>query len=233
MENAIELLKTLDYGSKIEPLKEIDDAIAAAHNDAEATKKIEHALLGVLKDGSSLNGKDYACRKLKLVAGKDSVEVLAGMLGDEKHSHMARFVLQAMPGAEAGQALIASLSKLSGSQQAGVIGSLGCRQDESAVSALATLLGGSDGAAANAAAKALGAIRSKAAGKALAEAKPHADAAAHATDAMFACAEGLLASGDKVSALSIYKKLASGSPPKHVKLAATRGMLACAGKKSA
>ena len=35
--------------------------------------------------------------------------------------------------------------------------------------------------------------------------------------------------GDKVSALSIYKRLAKGQQPKHVRLAATRGMLACAG----
>jgi hypothetical protein len=46
-----------------------------------------------------------------------------------------------------------------------------------------------------------------------------------------ACAEGLLGDGKTVEALVIYKGLANENQPKHVRLAATRGMLACAGKK--
>jgi hypothetical protein len=52
-----------------------------------------------------------------------------------------------------------------------------------------------------------------------------------AVDASLACAESLLAAGKNLDALAIYKGLAAGDPPKHVKLAATRGMLACTSKK--
>ena len=47
------------------------------------------------------------------------------------------------------------------------------------------------------------------------------------TDASLACAEALLADGKKAEALAIYKGFASDDQPKHVRLAATRGMLAC------
>ena len=44
-------------------------------------------------------------------------------------------------------------------------------------------------------------------------------------------AEALLADGNKKDALPIYKSLATAAgQPKHVKVAATRGILACAGK---
>ena len=87
-----------------------------------------------------------------------------------------------------------------------------------------------DAAVAKSAAYALGAIRSSDAAKALAAAKPTSEVKAAATDASLSCAEALLAEGKKAEALTIYKGFASDDQPKHVKLAATRGMLACAGK---
>ncbi len=91
---------------------------------------------------------------------------------------------------------------------------------------LAALLGDSDASIARAAAIALGAIRSPEAAKALAGAKP----TAIVTDASLACAEEFLADGKKAEALATYKRLLKEDHPKHIKLAATRGMLACAGK---
>ena len=69
------------------------------------------------------------------------------------------------------------------------------------------------------------------AAKALADAKPADAAKQAATDARFACAEALLAAGKKDEALAIYKTFVGPDQPKQAKLAATRGMLACAGKK--
>jgi hypothetical protein len=65
----------------------------------------------------------------------------------------------------------------------------------------------------------------------LAAAKPSAEVKPAVTDASLACAESLLADGKNLDALAIYKGLVAGDPPKHVKLAASRGMLACASKK--
>lgn len=233
LEKALETLKTLKYGDDIASLTELDDAIAKAHGNEAATQEIETGLLSILNGESTHNAKDYACRKLKLVASEASVATLEKMLHDEKLSHMARFALQAMPAAGASKALLNALPKLSGTLKAGVIGSLGVRQDNGAVSTLASLLTNSDATVAKAAASALGAIGSKDAAKALSNAKPHNDAIATAIDSSLACAEKLLAGGDKTGALMIYNQLSKGDQPKHIQLAARRGKLACARKKSA
>jgi hypothetical protein len=94
------------------------------------------------------------------------------------------------------------------------------------------LLSGGDEKVAVAAASALGDLRGSEAAKALAAAKPGSDAVRLAvTDARMSCAEGLLAAGKSAEALLIYKSLTGDEQPKHVKLGATRGVLACAGKK--
>ena len=150
------------------------------------------------------------------------------MLSDPNHSHMARYALESMPNDAAGDALRTALGKLSGKLKIGVIGSLGVRRDDKCVPELQKLVGDSDGAVAKSAARALAAIRTPAAAKALMAAVPNEAAAAATTDAMLATAEKLLEGGDTNGALLVYTKLAS-SPLKHVKLAATNGMLACAG----
>jgi len=51
-----------------------------------------------------------------------------------------------------------------------------------------------------------------------------------AIDAQLTCAEALLAENKRAEALAIYKSLASDDRSKLVRLAATRGILACAAK---
>src|SRR5690606_21601724 len=130
----------------------------------------------------------------------------------------------------ASQTLRDALPKVSPELKVGVISSLGARRDAASVPALAALLADSNPAVACAAARALGAIRTAEAAKALASATPNAEAKSAATDASLACAEGLLAAGDKGQTLLIYKKFTGEDQPKFVRLAATRGMLACAGQ---
>ena len=125
-----------------------------------------------------------------------------------------------------------SLAKSQGPQLLGVISSLGSRLESASIPALAGLLANADEKVGIAAAAALGAIRNSDAAKALRGAKPASDSAKLAViDARLACAEGLLAHGQAAEALPIYKSLVGDDVPKHVKLGATRGILACAGKK--
>ncbi len=95
--------------------------------------------------------------------------------------------------------------------------------------ALARLLGDHDAGIARAAALALGDIRTPEAAEALTSSKPNPEVRSAVTDASLACAEAMLAAGKKAAALAIYKGFAKDDQPKHVRLAATRGMLACAG----
>lgn len=231
LDKAFESLKTYDWGQDRKQLNPIDDAVVATHGDAAARLELENRLAEALKTELSFDAKQFLCRKLMVVGTAASVPVLADLLPDEKLSHMARYALERIPAPEAGKALRDALPKLSGKLKIGVISSLGVRQESDSVAALAGLLGDSDASVAQAAAAGLGAIRSPEAANALSDAKPSAQAKSAIADAKLSCAEALLDGGNTKQALLVYRSLASSDQPKHVKVAATRGMLACASKK--
>jgi len=232
LDKGFEALKTYDWGDDRGPLTAIDDAVVASHDDAEARKALETRLAEVLKTDAPRAAKDYVCRKLSLIGGEGCVPTVAGLLTDEKLSHMARYALERIPCDCAVDAMRDAMGKVKGKLKIGMINSLGVRRDAEATGALVALLGDSDQAIAAAAAAALGKIGSPEAAKALTsfEAKAPAALKLPAADALLACAEQLLADGKKADAMRIYTSLAK-SEIKHVKLAATRGMLAATGKK--
>lgn len=225
MKEAIQKLQTYNWGDDRNALNPIDEAIVASHGDANARREIELALIEVLHSDATRNAKDYVCRQLKIIGTDASVPPLAAMLGDENHSHMARYALQSIPGELASEALVDALGDrlVADELKVGVIGSLGARGDNSAVAALGKLLGDGNSQLATAAANALGAIGSTDAVKVLASVQPN-DAV---MNAMLCCAEGMLRSGDKSGAKAIYQKMMT-SESKQFKLAATRGVLECA-----
>jgi HEAT repeat protein len=231
LDKAIETLKTYDWGQDPKTIAPIDEAILATHDDAAKRKELENQLAALLATDATLDGKQNVCRYLKIIGTEASVPALAALLPDEKLSHMGRFALQTNPAPQAAAALREALPKLSGNLKIGVISSLGARGDNESVAALAELIGDGDAAVATAAAHALGAIRSPEAAKAVSQSTPDASVQPAVTDASLACAEALLSAGKNIDALAIYKKLTGDTQPKHVRLAATRGMLACAGKK--
>ncbi len=232
LDQAFDALKTYDWGVDPKVLKPIDDAVVDTRGDAGAHKDLETRLAAVLKADVPRDAKDYVCRKLRIIGTKESVPTLAALLPQEEHSHMARYALESMSAPEAGNALRDALSKVSAELQIGVISSLGVRGEAESVGPLSALLSAADTAVARAAAFALGDIRTAAASQALAKAKPATEVKSAATDASLSCAEALLADGKKTEALMIYKGLSGEDQPKHVRLAATRGMLNCAGKSS-
>jgi HEAT repeat protein len=231
LDQAIEALNKYDWGMDPKMLQPIEEAVVATHGDAAARKELEGKLAALLKTGISRDAKDYICRRLMVIGTAASVPALAELLADKDNSHMARFALERIPMSEAAEALRAALPKLAGALKVGVIASLGARHDAASVATLAALLSDADTAVARSAALALGAIRTPEAAKALAQAKPTDAVVKSATvDASLACAEGMLASGKKAEAQMIYRSLAGEGQPKHVRLAATRGMLSVAGR---
>jgi HEAT repeat protein len=229
LDQSFDALETFDWGSDPQVLQAIDEAIVASEDNASARRELEERLLAALQSDIPRAAQDFVCRKLRAIGTARSVATLAGLLGNEELSHLSRYALERLPAPEASAALRNALPQVSGKLKAGVIASLGVRRDNAAVNALAAMLSDPDALVAVAAAQALGAIRSAHAAKALESATPNAAAAPAATDALLACAEQLLKDGNARNALAIYRRLASGTPPKHVQLAATRGMLACAG----
>jgi HEAT repeat protein len=232
LDQAFEALKTFDWGADSAPLAAIDEAVVKSAEDAGVQKDLESRLTAVLTMDVPRDAKDYVCRQLMVVGTAASAGALGKLLGSSDSAHMARYALERMPAPEASQALRDALPTLAGTLQIGVISSLGVRKDAASIPALASLLSNVDPAIARAAAIALGDIGSADAGQALAAAKSSApEASLAATDGQLACAEALLAAGNKADALAIYQRIAGQEQAKHLRLAATRGMLACAAQK--
>lgn len=226
-------LAAFDWGADAAPLARIDTAVVACHRDAALTADLEKRLGTIVGGKASRAAKEYACRKLALIGTAASVPVLAPLLVDPAESHMARFALERIPSPAAGDALRTALGAAKGDLAIGMISSLANRRDVASVKPLAALLG-SEPQTAAAAAAALGRIATPEAAAALAAAKPAADPVADAViDARLACADALLAAGDRAAAKAIYEALAAtGAPPKTprtraVRVAAKSGLLAC------
>lgn len=234
LDNALTALKSFDTGADLKILKPIDDAVIALQGDKAALEDLETKLVAMLPTDASRPAKDYVCRKLMRIGTAKSVPALAGLLADKDNSHMARYALERIPAPEAAKALQEALPKLNGTLKIGAISSLGARRDAASVPSLSALLGDDDKAIACAAACALGDIGNAEAAKVLVEAskKSSEGVKAAVADAALACAERLLADGKKTEALQVYKAFMGEGQPKHVRMAATRGMLSVAEKKN-
>jgi len=230
---ALETLKTYDWGSDRKILNPIDQAIIATQNDAAARKTLEQGLVRVLAGGISRSAQDYVCRKLRIVGTARSVEALAALLPDEQTSHIARYALASIPDAKATEAMRDALQSVGDKLKPGIIGSLGVRRDKKSVKAMSKLLDDSDVQIAQAAAHSLALIGTSAAAMRLTSFAKNTPGNMKVTvaDACLICAEQLLADGKKTEAIAIYKELNSDDQPKHVKVAATKGMLIAAAKK--
>ena len=233
LDTAFEALKTFDWGSDLAALAPIEDAAIAAHEKPDVGKDLESRLVAALQSELSLDAQEYVCRKLAMVGTAAAVPSLAVLLVKKEISHMARFALERIPAPEAGQALRDALPKVSGPVKIGVISSLGARRDSAAVTAMGGLLNDSDPAIARAATLALGAIGNAESAAALQLAQ-QASSGNPLTliDALLSCAEALLAGNKPADASAIYKTFAEANQPRLVRLAAARGLLACASKQA-
>ena len=227
-DRAFEVLETYDWGSDRAPLQALDRAVSGAHGDEAAARQLESRLVEALEAATTRAAKDYLCRQLSLIGSAACVPAVAELLAQDATSHMARYALQRIPDPAAAAALREALSQVEGNLKIGVIHSLGARRDGDSAATLIELLDAADQRVAAAAAAALGSIANPAAREALAEFQQRAPQALQlaAADAYLACAERLLAEGDRVQATAIYRALATADQPAHIRLAATRGLLA-------
>ena len=189
----------------------------------------EADLLAVLKNPeANFLEKQNACRDLVLAGTAEAVPVLAGLLGDEKLSHMARMALEPIPDPSVDAALRDALAKVTGRPLLGVIASIGVRHDETALPALAVLLSNQDDAVADAAARALGTIGSAQAAQALQSALGGKEVSPARTksfcEGLFRCAESLNKGGKTAESQAIYDAIAAlDKTPHQIRTAALRG----------
>lgn len=224
---AFRQLRTYEWGTSREAFNVIDEAITASLDDPGARRGLEARLVALLKSDAGYAGKQRACRKLSRIGSAGAVPALAALLADEKLSHMARYALERMPCPEATDALRGALPRVKSRLKAGVIVSLGARGDRRAVSRIAELVKSRDVNLARAAISALGRIGGAAAARVLSGARVPAELEARRADACLMCAEGLLAEDKPREALPIYEKMSAPDSPKHVRIAAFPGLIAC------
>jgi HEAT repeat protein len=233
VDKAFETLKTYDWGDDPETLKPIDQAIIATHDDDAARKALEKHLVDALTSGISRSAQDHVCRRLRVVGTAQSIEALASLLPVENTSHIARYALERIPNEKAVEVMRDALPKVSSKLKPGIIGSLGKRRDQKSIAAISKYLGDSDVQVAKAAAESLGLMGTPAAAEELARFAKNApdNMKMPVGDARLACAERLLADGQKSEAVALYKKLQGGNEPARIKAAAMKGMLAASTKK--
>lgn len=233
VDKALETLKTYDWDADRNALNPIDQAIIATHGDAAARKTLEKGLADTLAGGISRSAQDYVCRKLRVVGTAQSVKALAALLPDEGTSHIARYALERIPGEEAVEAMRDALPKVGTKLKPGIIGSLGARRDNKSTRAIAKLLGDADIMVARSAANSLALIGTSAAARELSRfaSKAPANMKLPIADACLICAEQLLADGQKAKAVALYSGLKGDDQPRHIKVAAVKGMLTAATKK--
>jgi len=156
-----------------------------------------------------------------------SIPALAALLTHAETSHAARVALEAMSYPAAGAALREAAGKATGLARAGIFDSLGERRDAEAVPLLASALEDKDPVVVTSAAIALGKIGSVESARALAagRAKRDGDARAKLSAALVACADRLLAAGQREEAAKIYRELAQPAEPRIVRAGALRGVM--------
>ena len=111
LDQALEALKTYEWGVDPKAVKSIQDAVVASHGDAAARKKLESTLAKVLGTDIPRAAKDIVCRALKTIGTAHSVPTLAKLLHDEELSHMARHALETNDAPEAVKALVGAIDK--------------------------------------------------------------------------------------------------------------------------
>lgn len=193
----------------------------------------ETQLIGVLQSTASAQDKSDACARLKWIGTASSVPALATLLTDPELSHSARYALETIKGEEAEKALCHAVAITTGSNQAGVILTLGVRGDEAAVPELAKQLANADADVAVASASALGTIGGKNAAKDLQQAwDGSAPGRLHdaQADGLLACANRWLTRRDDRAAEKIFQALYDHETSEGIRLAAFRGVILSSGK---
>ncbi len=187
----------------------------------------EQDLITTLQSTAGAPQKCTACQRLRVVGTAKCISALAALLGEERTAHAARYALEGMPYPEAVVAMRQAVATTSGPIKAGLIDSLGWRQDAAAVPLLKPLLTGADTVVASAAAGALGRIGGDEAIAALVGARDKAAPAVQAVvlENLLPCAERLLAAGDAKGAAKLYAVLFVTKYPDRIRVAAWRGLV--------
>lgn len=227
VDRAFDRLAGYQYGDDYMELAPIERAVSGALGNETERAELEQRLIQILS-GSAPNGaKDFACRMLTLIGTAESVPALAALLPDEDLSGLARYALERIPDGAADRAFRVALGQTSGRYQAGVINSIGIREDQDAVQDLAGLLKASDPAVVDAALLALGKIATTDSVRVLAQYRSRGEVSSSDTAeaAYLEAADRLLQKGQADAAARIFEQLQQDHTAGALHLAGFRGLV--------
>jgi HEAT repeat protein len=237
MEPVLDRIAAWDPGQARDPLYDFTNFLRAAIHAQSELPQIEARLLRMFdtRAKTSPAGKDFVCRQLSMIGTAASVPTLARLLNDISMAEIARYTLERIPGPAAGAALRKALPRASGKAQAGIINALGERRDAKATPELQNLLAASEADISEAALTALARIGDSRALAAIGGALEKAPAGRRESvlRAYVRCADAVAASGDKVSARTVYRRLSASTEPAMIRIAALHGLAAVDGKAAA
>ncbi|MCK4564466.1 MAG: HEAT repeat domain-containing protein, partial [Verrucomicrobia bacterium] len=166
----LDAIRTLTPTNSQATLRPIEAQVFAAPK--AKLPALEKELLDIFQSsGTTLEGKQYACRMLRHCASEACVPVLAPQLTNPKLSSFVRLVFQGLETPAADKALAKALPKANNAIKVGIISTLGQRGSEKSVKAIKSYLKNNNTEIQLAAITALGNIGGKDATKALVRAK--------------------------------------------------------------
>ena len=208
-------------------------AILTVGGAASAQEKLptEEHCLSVLRSDAGVQQKARACQQLSIVGTGESVDVLAALLGDANLSDYARFALEQIDDERVDEAFRNALAKVKGRQLAGIISSIGARQDTRAVPALERLILDNQSGVSREAVAALGRIATDEAiatiGGVLAAVQD--DLRISAAQAALTAGQRLMARGENEKAVAVFNRVLLADVPGHIKNAAAYNSILAGG----
>ncbi len=235
LDQALTVVQRFEYGANSNPLEFIEQTVMAAATRPGERAQVEQRLLATLANTRTRDGKIFLCRQLRTIGTEQCIGRLEPLLADPEVSHAARYALGSIEGDAASAALHRTLNRVPPALQVGMANTLGERRYTPATNDLVRLLGSSEPAVAGAAAKALGRIGNPIAVAALQKARPGAARAVQSEidRALILCAEGFVAEGKPAAAQRIYQEFYAAGQPRHIRLAALRGLVLTQGPQGA
>ncbi len=131
IKQAVDAVKTLDFGQSAKSHRDINRYINETHNNPDMRLYLEQQIAEALRDdGTTLAATKFFCRKLAVIGTDASIPALSELLKDENTVEYACFALKNNPFPNVNDALILALESLPGKSKVPVIHLLGERHSE-------------------------------------------------------------------------------------------------------
>ena len=99
LDQALEQLKTYDYGQNDKPLRAIELQVVRSATDAASKADVGRRLAAVLAAPDATHAaRVFLCQQLLVVGSEAQVPLLAKLLDDPQTAEIARYTLDAIPG---------------------------------------------------------------------------------------------------------------------------------------